>query len=63
MKYNLSKKEKITPVGPPCRKKLYDSKEAALEALEYISSTRHVRLKAYQCSVCGFWHLTRIKSA
>jgi hypothetical protein len=41
MKYNLSKKEKITPVGPPCRKKLYDSKEAALEGsrIYFINTT------------------------
>ena len=62
MKYKLSNKEKINPVEPPCRKRIYDSKEDAMEAISFVTSTRRVMLEAYQCSVCGFWHLTSVNS-
>ena len=61
MKYKLSKKEKIYPVEPPCRKTMYNSKKDAIEAIAFVTSTRRVDLEAYQCKVCGFWHLTSVK--
>ncbi|MGC1390805.1 MAG: hypothetical protein WA816_07185 [Bacteroidales bacterium] len=58
MKQKLSKKERISPIEPPCRKTIYNSQADALEAIKYMKEIRIVELKAYQCSFCGFWHLT-----
>jgi hypothetical protein len=61
MKYRLSKIEKIVPLEPRCKKTVYESKDAAQEAIAYVMSGKRVRLETYQCSICGFWHLTSIK--
>jgi hypothetical protein len=58
VKYNLSKKEKITPIAPPCKKTIYTSMADAMEAIKHAEEVRRVELKAYQCSICGYWHLT-----
>jgi hypothetical protein len=58
MKYNVFGSDKPTPISPPCRKKIYDTREAAMDAIQHMESVRHVKLSAYQCSICGFWHLT-----
>jgi hypothetical protein len=59
MGYKLSKKEKIPPVEPPCKKTMFNSFEEAQDMIMYIMETRVVQeIKAYKCNVCGFWHLT-----
>jgi hypothetical protein len=60
MKYKLVKKKNVSPIEPVCKKTVYDSKKDAEEAIEYVTSGKRVNLKAYHCSVCGFWHLTSI---
>lgn len=60
MKYKLTKREKIYPIEPPCKKTMYDSKEDAMEAMKFVMSDKWVKLETYQCSVCGFWHLTHL---
>lgn len=58
MGYKFSNKD-IHPIEPPCRKKIYDSHEEALDMIKHIKETRTVKeINAYQCTVCGFWHLT-----
>jgi hypothetical protein len=58
MKYRLSKNEKIQPLSPRCKKTIYDTKADALEAIKHVEGIRRIELSAYQCTVCGFWHLT-----
>jgi alanyl-tRNA synthetase len=58
VKHRVSKTDKINPIEPPCRKAMYNSQADALEAIKYMTEIRVVELKTYQCSVCGFWHLT-----
>jgi hypothetical protein len=58
VKNKLSKKDKISPIGPPCTKTLYDSQADALEAIKYMKEIRVVELRPYLCTICGFWHLT-----
>jgi hypothetical protein len=57
--YKSSKRKVVSPIGPACNKKIYDSREEAEEMIRYIHETRFVReLHAYQCSNCGLWHLS-----
>jgi hypothetical protein len=59
MAYKLSNVKGINPIGPSCRKKTYYSLEEAMEMIRYIRENRRVReISTYQCSLCGFWHLT-----
>ncbi|MGD0583975.1 MAG: hypothetical protein ABR974_13640 [Bacteroidales bacterium] len=62
MSYKLTNKN-INPVNPPCRKTIYNSLEEAQDMIRYISENRGGKeIRAYKCTVCGFWHLTsRIK--
>ncbi|MDY0099888.1 MAG: hypothetical protein RBR81_11855 [Bacteroidales bacterium] len=47
------------PLGLPCKKAIYHSLPEALDMIRHIQETRITRkLRAYQCPVCGFWHLT-----
>jgi len=49
----------IHPIEPSCRKTIYHSREEAEDMIRYIRENRMVReLRAYQCAVCGLWHLT-----
>ena len=61
MKYKLSKSERIAPLEPRCKKTVYESKVTAQEAIDYVMSGKRVKLETYQCTICGFWHLTSIK--
>jgi predicted restriction endonuclease len=55
----LSDTKKIHQVVPPCEKTMYYSIEEAQDMIRYIKQNRRVReLYAYQCAICGFWHLT-----
>jgi hypothetical protein len=59
MKYKPSRLRKIYPVDTPCKKTMYDSLIDAKESIEYLKENKYVKdLSAYNCSVCGFWHLT-----
>jgi len=59
MRYKHSDIKKIFPVEPVCKKKIYYSREEALDMISDIRETRVVReISAYKCSICGFWHLT-----
>ena len=59
MGYKLTKKNNITPLGPSCRKTIYNSREEALEMIRYLNENRTGKeIRAYQCPVCGLWHLT-----
>ena len=49
----------IDPIGPECKKTMYNSREEAEEMIRYIRENRVVKeLNAYQCTSCGLWHLT-----
>jgi hypothetical protein len=53
------RRKDINPILPPCKKKIYHSMEEANDAIGYIKETRVTReIRAYQCPVCGSWHLT-----
>jgi hypothetical protein len=59
MAYKLLKNRKIEPLGPLCRKKVYNSPEEAQEMIRNIMETRVTRpIHFYKCPVCGLWHLT-----
>jgi hypothetical protein len=59
MKYTKINTEKISPLGIPCKKAIYHSREEALDMIKYINEQRITKaIKPYKCSVCGFWHLT-----
>jgi len=59
MFYKPSNKTIIPPIEPPCKKKIYKSHEEAQAMIDFIKENRSVReLHAYQCAICGFWHLT-----
>jgi hypothetical protein len=59
MRYNKSDINKISPIEPVCKKKIYYSQEEARDMIRHISETRVVReISAYKCTICGFWHLT-----
>ncbi|MFH0758436.1 MAG: hypothetical protein V2B15_14205 [Bacteroidota bacterium] len=49
----------VNPISPACKKSIYNSREEAEDMIRYIQENRIVReLHAYQCPVCGLWHLT-----
>jgi len=59
MRYKLNKNKPDPLAGPVCKKKAYHTKEEAEDMIHYITETRVTRIiKAYQCKVCGLWHLT-----
>jgi hypothetical protein len=59
MVYKYSNKKDINPLEPPCRKTIYNSPEDAQDMVRFIKENRNVReIKAYRCTICGFWHLT-----
>jgi hypothetical protein len=59
MAYKSSKFRSVDPIGPPCRKKMYQSPEEAEEMIRHIRENRYVKeLHAYRCEICGMWHLT-----
>lgn len=62
MAYKLLKNKKIEPVKPVCRKTIYYSLEEAQTMIRHINETRITRqINAYQCNICGKWHLTSKK--
>lgn len=59
MKYRLSKKEKVDPIAPVCRKEAYFTLEDAQAMIRQIEETRVTKkIRAYRCDICGLWHLT-----
>jgi hypothetical protein len=59
MAYNSSKNRSVDPIGPACKKGMYSSQEEAEDMIQHIQETRYTRqLHAYQCNVCGMWHLS-----
>ena len=59
MAYKVLKNKKIEPVRPVCRKTIYNSREEAQQMVQHLTETRITRqIRAYQCSICGKWHLT-----
>ena len=59
MAYEPSNFKSIDPIGPACKKTMYNSREEAEDMIRYIQENRMVReLHAYQCTTCGMWHLT-----
>jgi hypothetical protein len=59
MAYKSAKGGRVSPINPSCNKKIYNSLEEAEDMIRYITENRITReLRAYQCSVCGMWHLT-----
>jgi hypothetical protein len=55
----LKKLKSIAPIEPSCKKAMYNSKAEAEDMIRDIRENRVVReLRAYQCSICGKWHLT-----
>lgn len=59
MSYKSSNRRPPDPISPTCKKTMYQSREEAEDMIRYIQENRIVKdLHAYQCSVCGLWHLT-----
>ena len=59
MAYKSSKTKAVDPIGPSCRKAVYNSREEALDMISYINENRIVKeLHAYECPGCGMWHLS-----
>jgi hypothetical protein len=59
MGLRISKKKNIVSLEFPCRKRTYHTLRDAEDMIRHISETRVTReIRAYQCPVCGFWHLT-----
>jgi hypothetical protein len=59
MALKKSNMKKTIPLKQPCKKTIYNSYEEALDMIMYIKENRVGKdLRAYKCSVCGFWHLT-----
>ena len=59
IRYQLKNFKSIPPIEPSCKKTLYNSKAEAEDMIRYIRENRVVReLRAYQCTICGKWHLT-----
>ena len=59
MAYNSSKNRSVDPIGPACKKAVYNSREEAEDMIRHIHETRFTRqLHAYQCPDCGMWHLS-----
>ncbi|MBO5731350.1 MAG: hypothetical protein U0I22_09645 [Treponema sp.] len=40
-------------------KRRYFSEMQAENTVEYLQKTRGIVLRAYKCSLCGYWHLTK----
>lgn len=59
MAYKSKKSISVDPIAPACSKTIYNSLAEAEEMIRYIRENRHAgELSAYQCPVCGLWHLT-----
>ena len=59
MRYKLSDNKKTDPLSPPCKKTMYNTREEALDMINYIRENRVSKeIHAYKCNICGFWHLT-----
>jgi hypothetical protein len=59
MKYKSNRERKIDPIGPTCKKKMYNTFDEAKASIEYLQQTKWIKdLSAYKCTICGFWHLT-----
>ncbi len=59
MAYKASNYKSVDPIGPSCKKKIYNSREEAEDMIRYIQENRVVKeLHAYQCPGCGMWHLS-----
>jgi hypothetical protein len=59
MKYHSGHKAPVSRIEFPCKKAIYHTKEEAEDMIRHITETRVTReIRAYQCSTCGFWHLT-----
>ncbi len=57
--YNTSNSKSIDPIGPSCKKAMYNSREEAEDMIRYIQENRVVKeLHTYQCTSCGLWHLS-----
>ncbi|MGE5418678.1 MAG: hypothetical protein ACM3UT_00770 [Chloroflexota bacterium] len=57
MKY--TGRQRIEPIQPPCKKTIFQSQEEANDMIRHINETRVTRnIRAYECPVCGYWHLT-----
>jgi hypothetical protein len=51
--------KRILPIDPPCKKKMYNTLGDAQDMIHYIKQNRSGKeLFAYNCLICGFWHLT-----
>ena len=58
-KYNLQGKKNVSPLDPACRKTIYHTREEALDMIQYIAENKTSKtIRAYQCDICGLWHLT-----
>ncbi len=59
MAYKTSNFKSLDPIGPTCKKTMYNSLAEAQDMIRYIKENRTVRdLQAYECTTCGMWHLT-----
>lgn len=59
MAYNKNSRKSVSPIDPTCKKTIYNTREEAEDMIRYIQETRVVKeLHAYQCNVCGLWHLS-----
>lgn len=57
--YKSSYNKSVSPMGPGCRKAMYNSREEAEDMIRYIQETRFTKeLHAYECPDCGMWHLS-----
>ena len=59
MAYNSSKRKSVDPIGQPCKKTAYNSRQEAEDMIRHIHDTRYTKaLHTYQCQLCGGWHLS-----
>jgi len=59
MRYKNLKIRNINPFEPSCKKTVYNSAEEAQDMIRHINESRVIReIRAYKCTICGFWHLT-----
>lgn len=59
MAYNRNSRKSVNPIDPSCNKTIYNTREEAEDMIRYIQENRVVKeLRAYQCNVCGLWHLS-----
>jgi len=57
--YKSSNSKSVDPIGPSCKKTMYNSREEAEDMIRYIQENRVVKeLHTYQCTSCGLWHLS-----